>query len=80
MATAKKIVAKKTVAKKTKKTPVQLESKQFSMPTEVKDWIDHASSRLAYMTSEILRLKEENQKLKRANKVMELRVMGTSLE
>ena len=80
MATAKKIVAKKTVAKKTKKTPVQLESKQFSMPMEVKEWIDQASSRLAYMTSEILRLKEENIKLKRANKIMETRVMGMSIE
>jgi predicted RNase H-like nuclease (RuvC/YqgF family) len=63
-----------------KKTPVQPDSQQFRMPMEVKEWIDQASSRLAYMTSEIERLKEENQKLKRANKVMEQRVMGMSLE
>jgi endo-beta-N-acetylglucosaminidase D len=81
MATTKKTVAKKVVAKKTveKKATVK-PSPQYSMPVEVKDWIDQASSRLAYMTSEILRLKEENQKLKRANKVMETRVMGMSLE
>jgi len=72
MATAKKPAAKKT--------PVQPDSQQFRMPMEVKEWIDQASSRLAYMTSEIERLKEENQKLKRANKVMEQRVMGMSLE
>ena len=71
MATVKKPAAKKT--------PVQ-PGPQFRMPVEVKEWIDQASSRLAYMTSEIERLKEENQKLKRANKVMEQRVMGMSLE
>ena len=50
------------------------------MPMEVKEWIDQASSRLAYMKTEIERLKEENKKLKRANKVMEQRVMGYSTE
>jgi len=75
MATTKKTAAKKVV----KKAPTK-SAQQFSMPMEVKEWIDQASSRLAYMTSEILRLKEENQKLKRANKVMETRVMGMSLE
>ena len=52
----------------------------YAMPMEVKEWIDQASSRLAYMTSEIERLKEENKKLKRANKLMEQRVMGMSTE
>ena len=75
MATAKKTVAKKVV----KKDPTK-SAQQYSMPQEVKDWIDQASSRLAYMTTQILRLKEENQKLKRANKVMETRVMGMSVE
>jgi hypothetical protein len=77
MATTKKTVAKKTV---TKKAAIKSQAQEFRMPQEVKEWIDQASSRLAYMTSEILRLKEENQKLKRANKVMETRVMGISLE
>ena len=53
MATAKKPAAKKT--KKAEQT--------FSMPMEVKDWIDQASSRMAHMTSEIARLKEENKQL-----------------
>jgi len=77
MATVKKPAAKKIT---TAKTSVQPSSQEFRMPMEVKEWIDQASSRLAYMTSEIERLKEENQKLKRANKVMEQRVMGMSLE
>lgn len=75
MATAKKPVAKKVV----KKAPTK-SAQQFSMPMEVKEWIDQASSRLAYMTSEIERLKEENKRLKRNHKIMETRVMGMSLE
>ena len=71
MATAKKPAAKKT--------PVQPDP-QFRMPVEVKEWIDQASSRLAYMTSEIARLKAENKQLKRTHKLMEQRIMGMSLE
>ena len=72
MATVKKPAAKKTPAKKAEQT--------FSMPMEVKDWIDQASSRMAHMTSEIARLKEENKQLKRTHKLMEQRVMGMSSE
>jgi len=50
------------------------------MPLEVKNWIDQASSRMAHMTSEIARLKEENKQLKRTHKLMEQRVMGMSIE
>ena len=71
MATVKKPAAKKT--------PVQPDQ-QFRMPMEVKEWIDQASSRLAYMTSEIERLKAENKALKRSHKLMEQRVMGMSTE
>jgi len=69
MATAKKPAAKTKKAEQT-----------FSMPMEVKDWIDQASSRMAHMTSEIARLKEENKQLKRSHKLMEQRVMGMSSE
>jgi hypothetical protein len=75
VATTKKIPAKKTVAK----TPSKAEP-QFAMPMEVKNWIDQASSRMAHMTSEIARLKEENKQLKRTHKLMEQRVMGMSSE
>jgi len=66
---------KKPAAKKTAKT-----EPQFAMPMEVKNWIDQASSRMAHMTSEIARLKEENKALKRTHKLMEQRVMGMSSE
>ena len=52
----------------------------YAMPVEVQEWIEQASSRLNHMTSEIARLKEENAKLRKANMVMEKRVMGTSYE
>lgn len=55
-------------------------AEEFRMPMEVKEWIDQASSRLMSMRTEIDRLKEENQKLRRANKIMEQRVMGMSVE
>jgi len=72
MATAKKTTAKKT--------SVEPRGEEFRMPLEVKEWIDQASSRLMSMRTEIDRLKEDNAKLRRANKVMEQRVMGMSLE
>jgi hypothetical protein len=75
VATTKKVPTKKSVAK----TPSKTEP-QFAMPMEVKNWIDQASSRMAHMTSEIARLKEENKQLKRTHKLMEQRVMGMSSE
>ena len=50
------------------------------MPKDVANWIDSASSRLAHLTSTVDRLKEENAALRKANKVMETRMMGTSQE
>jgi hypothetical protein len=76
MATAKKPAAKKTAPK----TAIQSRSEEFRMPMEVKNWIDQASSRMAHMTSEIARLKEENKQLRRTHKLMEQRVMGMSIE
>ena len=71
MATVKKTAAKKITPKA---------EEQYRMPVEVKNWIDQASSRMARMTSEIERLKEENKQLKRTHKLMEQRVMGMSVE
>ena len=53
---------------------------EFRMPVEVAAWIEHAESRLKYLTTKISELKEENNKLRLANKVMEIRVMGQSSE
>lgn len=53
---------------------------QYRMPTEVAEWIRQAESRLAYLTTTVARLKEENAGLRKANRIMEGRVMGQSQE
>ena len=53
---------------------------EYRMPMEVADWIRQAESRISYLTSKVAELKEENTSLRRANKVMEARVMGQSQE
>ena len=53
---------------------------EYRMPAEVADWIRQAEARLTYLTGKVAELKDENTKLKRANKVMEARVMGQSQE
>lgn len=53
---------------------------EYRMPMEVADWIRQAESRISYLTSKVADLKEENTSLRRANKVMEARVMGQSQE
>lgn len=53
---------------------------EWRMPAEVADWIKQAEARLTYLTTKVDELKAENATLKKANKVMEQRVMGQSLE
>jgi hypothetical protein len=84
MVTAKKPAVKKAAPKKvlvqSKVVATAKKTEEFRMPMEVKEWIDQASSRMMSMRTEIDRLKEDNQKLRRANKIMEQRVMGMSVE
>ena len=88
MVTAKKTPAKKTSVQPSKKNiPVQSKvvatvkkEEEFRMPVEVKDWIDQAESRIRHLTTKVARLEEDNLKLRRANKVMEQRVMNMSVE
>ena len=80
---AKKVVAKKAPAKKAAKAAPSIKSRpepMFSMPQEVKNWIDQASSRLAHLQSEVDRLKEDNRRLKLTVRSQEHRIMGTSQE
>jgi hypothetical protein len=86
MATAKKVAAKaapkKTVAKappKPVKAPVRREQ-EFSMPMEVKDWIDQAMSRIKSMQSKIDRLETENKELKSYKRWAEHRILNSSPE
>ena len=53
---------------------------EYRMPREVSEWIEHAESRLKYLTTKVAELKAENDLLRKANKVMEARVMGQSQE
>ena len=91
MATAKKVVAKATPKKVAttipKKavatTPVKRAVKpeqEFSMPVEVKDWIDQAMSRLKSLQSKVDRLEAENKELKSYKKWAEHRILGSSPE
>jgi len=48
---------------------------EWVMPVEVSDWIEHASSRLQRLASEVARLKEENSKLKVGLKFAEKRIL-----
>jgi hypothetical protein len=77
--TASKAPAAKKVARGPSGAP-QAAEQRFAMPVEVRDWIEQASSRIKHLTSEVERLKAENVTLRRANKVMEGRVMGMSRE
>ena len=68
------------------KTPAKAPAKaveapqEYRMPVEVSDWIKQAESRISYFTTTVARLKEENAELRKANKIMEQRVMGQSQE
>lgn len=53
---------------------------EYRMPKEVAEWIEQAESRLKYLTTKVAELKAENDLLRKANKVMEARVMGQSQE
>jgi hypothetical protein len=83
--TAKKIV-KKPIARITgsmpavDKKPVLTEDETYTMSFAVKAWIERAHAQLTYYMGKCERLQEENDKLRRANKIMEQRVMGASVE
>jgi hypothetical protein len=74
MSTAAKTPAKR--AQKAVPEPVA----EYRMPKEVADWIKRAEARITFMTTQIEDLKDANAKLRRANKVMEARVLGQSQE
>jgi hypothetical protein len=91
MTTAKKVAAK-AAPKKAAKTPpkkavattpvkqaVQREQ-EFSMPMEVKDWIDQAMSRLKSLQSKVDRLEAENKELKSYKRWAEHRILNSSPE
>ncbi len=96
MATAKKTPAKKTVAKKVavkapvKKAPAKAvrrpaapskpEERTFSMPKEVSEWIERASSTMKHLQNQVATLKEENAQLRAYRKFAESRILNVSHE
>jgi predicted RNase H-like nuclease (RuvC/YqgF family) len=82
MATAKKVATtppKKAVATTPVKRAIQREQ-EFSMPMEVKDWIDQAMSRLKNLQSKVDRLEAENKELKSYKRWAEHRILNSSPE
>ena len=83
MVTAKKTTKKVETLPPKKKvaTPtVEALPQQFSMPQEVKDWIERASSIINHQKGEIARLKEENAQLKAYRKFAEHRILRSEVE
>jgi predicted transcriptional regulator len=83
MATAKKVAAKAAPKKKVQLTTPKKTVKQeqeFSMPMEVKDWIDQAMSRLKNLQSKVERLEAENKELKSYKRWAEHRILNSSPE
>lgn len=76
----KKAPAKKLVLEYIPPKKVVKREQEFSMPVEVKDWIDQAMSRLKSMQSKVDRLEAENKELKSYKKWAEHRILGSSPE
>lgn len=52
----------------------------YVMPVEVANWVKQAEARITYLVGKVEDLREENAILKKANRVMEARVLGQSQE
>jgi hypothetical protein len=76
----KKAPAKKLVLEYVPPKKVVKREQEFSMPMEVKDWIDQAMSRLKSMQSKVDRLEAENKELKSYKRWAEHRILNSSPE
>lgn len=76
----KKTPAKKLVMEYIPPKKVVKREQEFSMPMEVKDWIDQAMSRLKSMQSKVERLEAENKELKSYKRWAEHRILNSSPE
>jgi TolA-binding protein len=82
MATAKKVAAKaapKKAPAKALNAPTRREQ-TFDMPMEVKEWIDHAASRIKSMQGKIDRLETEIEELKNYKRWATNKILGSSSE
>ena len=75
---AKKPAAKAKVAPKPQSAPEG--QKTYTMPQDVKDWIERAQSIMNHQKGEIERLKKENTELKAYKKWAEHRILRSDYE
>lgn len=75
---AKKPAAKAKVAPKPQSAPEA--QKTYTMPQDVKDWIERAQSIMNHQKGEIERLKKENTELKAYKKWAEHRILRSDYE
>lgn len=79
---AKKAPAKKVAAKKVavKTSAVVVKPIEYTMPMEVKEWLDWAQSTISHLRSEVERLKTENSDLKKYRTFAEHRILRSDQE
>jgi hypothetical protein len=76
---AKKVVAKK-VAVKTPAAKTVVRPTEYTMPVEVREWIERAQSTMSHLRSEVERLKTENSDLKKYRTFAEHRILRSEQE
>jgi hypothetical protein len=78
-APAKKPAAKK-VAVKTPAAKTVVRPTEYTMPVEVREWIERAQSTMSHLRSEVERLKTENSDLKKYRTFAEHRILRSEQE
>lgn len=69
-----------TLPKKKAKSTKPEKAEEWVMPVEVRDWIEHASSRIKHLTGQLEKLKLENADLKTYRKFAEKRILRSEAE
>ena len=70
----------KNQSEKKTKTPIAKPQEMFSMPQEVKDWIERANSTIQHLRGQVETLKKENADLKAYRKFAENRILRSDHE
>jgi hypothetical protein len=70
----------KNQSEKKTKTPIAKPQEMFSMPQEVKEWIERASSTMKHQANQIATMKEEIAQLKAYKKFASNKIQGMSFE
>lgn len=79
-AAAAKPAVKATPAPAAKKRPAAASEPVYSMPREVQEWIERATSTMNHLRGQVDRLKAENEELKAYKKWAESRILRSEHE